>query len=148
MKIPTVLMQIYYYYYRFIRLKVGYVQFQVRNHLFSPELWNVLEKRKWGWFRTQNIWELKLLICRLILSSYSVVAYQQHKFVLVNPITNIINTLLFLGVFPRSTKAALVKPLIKKHSMDCNILNNYIHLLLSNLTFLSKVIESAVAFIL
>ena len=49
-----------------------------------------------------------------------------------------------MGVFPRSTKAALVKPLIKQHTMDCNILNNYIPV--SNLTCLSKVIEKAVAF--
>ena len=41
-------------------------------------------------------------------------------------------------------KAALVKPLIKKHTIDCNILNNYRPV--SNLTFLSKVIEKAVAF--
>jgi len=41
-------------------------------------------------------------------------------------------------------KPALVKPLIKKHSMDCNILNNYRPV--SNLTFLSKVIKRAVAF--
>ena len=41
-------------------------------------------------------------------------------------------------------KATLVKPLIKKHTMDCNILNNYRPV--SNLTFLYKVIEKAVAF--
>jgi len=37
-------------------------------------------------------------------------------------------------------KAALVKPLIKNNTMDCNILNNYKPV--SNLTFLSKVIGS------
>ena len=41
-------------------------------------------------------------------------------------------------------KAALVKPLIKKHTMEYNILNNYRPV--SNLTFVSKVIEKAVAF--
>jgi len=35
-------------------------------------------------------------------------------YVLINPITNIVNKSLSLGVFPRSMKAALVKPLIKK----------------------------------
>ena len=64
--------------------------------------------------------------------------------VLINPITNIVNKSLSLGVFPRSMKAALVKPLIKNHTLDCNILNNYRPV--SNLTFLSKVIEKAVAF--
>ena len=41
-------------------------------------------------------------------------------------------------------KAALVKPLIKIHTMDPNTLNNYRPIL--NLTFLSKVIEKTVAF--
>jgi len=64
--------------------------------------------------------------------------------VLISPITNIVNKSLSLGVFPISIKAALVKPLIKKHTMDCNILNNYRPV--SNLTILSNVIEKAVAF--
>ena len=66
------------------------------------------------------------------------------KYCLDVPITNIVNKSLSLGVYPRSMKAALVKPLIKKHTMDCNILNNYRPV--SNLTFLSKVIEKSVAF--
>jgi len=59
-------------------------------------------------------------------------------------IINIINKSLSLGVFPRSMKAVLVKPLIKNHTVDCKILNNYRPV--SNLTFLSKVTEKAVAF--
>ena len=39
-------------------------------------------------------------------------------------------------------KTALVKPLIKKSSSDCNILNNYRPIF--NLPFLSKLIERAV----
>jgi len=35
--------------------------------------------------------------------------------VVIKPITNIVNKSLSLGVFPRSMKAALVKPLIKKN---------------------------------
>ena len=64
--------------------------------------------------------------------------------VLINPITNLVYKLLSLGVFSRSMKAALVKSLIKNHTMDYNILNNYRSV--SNITFVSKVIESAVAF--
>ena len=64
--------------------------------------------------------------------------------ILINPITNIVNKSLSLGVFPRSMKAAHIKPLITNHTMDCNILNNYRPV--SNLTFLSKVLEKAVAF--
>ena len=41
-------------------------------------------------------------------------------------------------------KTSLVKPVIKKHNMDFNILNNYRPV--SNLKFVSKVIELAVAF--
>jgi len=34
--------------------------------------------------------------------------------VLISPITQIVKTSLYLGVFPRCIKAVLVKPLIKK----------------------------------
>jgi len=64
--------------------------------------------------------------------------------VLISPITNRVNKSLSLGAFPKSIKAALGKPLIKNHTMGCNILNNYRPV--SNLTFLSKVIERVVAF--
>jgi len=53
--------------------------------------------------------------------------------VLRSSITNIVNTSLSRGVFPISKKAAIVKPLIKKHCINCNILNNYRPV--SNLTF-------------
>ena len=69
---------------------------------------------------------------------------KECMYVLISPITNIVNTLLFLGVFPRAMKAAPVKPLIQKHIMDCNIINNCKPV--SNLAFLSKVIERAVTF--
>jgi len=36
----------------------------------------------------------------------------------ISPITNIVNKSLSLGVFPRSMEAALVRPLIKNHTMD------------------------------
>ena len=39
----------------------------------------------------------------------------------VDPMPNIVNTSLFLGVFTRFMKAAFVKPLIQNHTMDCNI---------------------------
>jgi len=63
---------------------------------------------------------------------------------MISPITNIVNNSLSVGVIPRSMKAALVKPLIKNHTVDCNILNNYRSV--SNVTFLSTVTERAVAF--
>ena len=51
----------------------------------------------------------------------------------ISPVTNIVNKSLSLGDFRRSTKAALVKLLIKNDSMDCKILSNYRPV--SNLTF-------------
>jgi len=41
-------------------------------------------------------------------------------------------------------KTAFVKPLLTNHIIDCNVLNNYRPV--SNLTFLSNVVEKAVAF--
>jgi len=63
--------------------------------------------------------------------------------VLISSIINIVNKSLSLGVYPRSIKTTIVKPLIK-NTMDCNILNNYRPV--SNLTILYKVIEMTVAF--
>ena len=58
-------------------------------------------------------------------------------------ITKIINLALSFGQFPPQLKSALVKPLIKKSSLDCELLNNYRPV--SNLLFLSKLIEKVIA---
>ena len=63
--------------------------------------------------------------------------------VLISPLTKIVNRSLSTGVFPSSMKTARVKPLIKKHNLDCNELKNYRPV--SNLSFLSKLIERAVS---
>lgn len=55
----------------------------------------------------------------------------------------IINTSLNTGVFPQSLKNALVTPLLKKSSLDCNLLKNYRPI--SNLAFISKVLEKVVS---
>ena len=57
-------------------------------------------------------------------------------------ITAIINKSLELSHFPLKFKNALVKPLLKKSSLDQNCLNNYRPV--SNLPFLSKVCEKVV----
>ena len=49
------------------------------------------------------------------------------------------NLSLSAGIFPTSLKLAHVKPLIKKHDLDCNVMKNYRPV--SNLSFLSKIIE-------
>ena len=56
----------------------------------------------------------------------------------IKPITKIINTSLKLGVFASQWKVAIVKPLLKKMGVEL-MTSNYC--LLSNLPFLSKVLE-------
>jgi hypothetical protein len=63
--------------------------------------------------------------------------------VLATPIMHIVNASLSSGVFPSVYKEALVRPHLKKPSLDCDILKNYRPV--SNLAFVSKVIEKAVA---
>ena len=58
-------------------------------------------------------------------------------------ITQIINLSLESGSFPNEYKEAHVKPLIKKISLDPEVLKNFRPV--SNLTFVSKLIEKAVA---
>ena len=57
-------------------------------------------------------------------------------------ITKIINLSLCDGIVPNSFKEALVIPLLKKSNLDCNELRNFRPV--SNLPFLSKVLERAV----
>ena len=57
-------------------------------------------------------------------------------------ITEILNDSLMKGYVPSSFKAALVRPLIKKPSLDQNILKNYRPV--SNLPFFSKILEKVV----
>jgi len=45
--------------------------------------------------------------------------------ILLPTITNIINTSLTIGIVPRDLKTAVVKPLLKKRSLDKNLLKNY-----------------------
>ena len=58
-------------------------------------------------------------------------------------ITRIVNFSLSSGVFSLQLKSALVKPLFKKSNLDPNNLKNYHPI--SNLSFLSKLIESVIA---
>ena len=61
---------------------------------------------------------------------------------LLSSITSLINQSLSLGSFPQSFKSAVVRPLLKKSSLDQNVLKNYRPV--SNLSFLSKVFEKIV----
>ncbi len=58
-------------------------------------------------------------------------------------IMTIVNMTLVEGIVPSSIKAAVIKPMLKKENLDCNILKNYRPV--SNLSFLSKILERVVA---
>ena len=60
---------------------------------------------------------------------------------LLGPITRIVNMSLGSGVFPKDLKHALVRPTLKKPTLDPDILKNYRPV--SNLPTLSKIIEKA-----
>ena len=63
--------------------------------------------------------------------------------ILLQPITQIVNTSLRTGVVPRCFKQAVITPLLKKPSLDKEILKNYRPV--SNLSYISKVLERIVA---
>ena len=58
-------------------------------------------------------------------------------------ITEIVNASLATGIFPSNLKSAIVLPLLKKTSLDNEVLKNFRPV--SNLSFLSKVIEKVIA---
>jgi hypothetical protein len=62
---------------------------------------------------------------------------------LLPAITNIVNVSFASGQFPPQIKTALVKPLLKKAQLDPELLSNYRPV--SNLPFISKIIERAVS---
>ena len=58
-------------------------------------------------------------------------------------IADLVNAVLATGVFPAQLKSAIVLPLLKKVGSDPDVLKNYHPV--SNLTFISKIIEKVVA---
>ena len=67
----------------------------------------------------------------------------QHSPYFIHVYVHIINLCLSSGNFPTRFKSAVVKPLIKKPTLDCEVLKNYRPI--SNLPFLSKLIEKVIA---
>jgi hypothetical protein len=68
---------------------------------------------------------------------------KQQLNTLLPPITSLVNMSLAEGYVPASLKSAIILPLLKKSSLDHNILKNYRPV--SNLPFISKVLERVVA---
>ena len=66
-----------------------------------------------------------------------------HASSIIDVILHIVNLCLMSGVFPLSCKSSVIVPLIKKPGLDHEILKNYRPV--ANLSFLSKVIEKAIA---
>ena len=58
-------------------------------------------------------------------------------------ITQIVNTCLTSGTFPSDLKSAIVQPILKKAGLNREVLKNFRPV--SNLSFLSKVIEKVIA---
>ena len=67
----------------------------------------------------------------------------EHIDLFIHCITSIVNESLINGVMPLCFRKAVISPLLKKPSLDFNELKNYRPV--SNLPFLSKIIEKAVA---
>ena len=91
------------------------------------------------WILLTHFLLVKLSNCRKGLQMPSVRLIKKCQDILICPNAKIINTSLSSGVFPLSTKAALVKSLIKRHNLDCNVLSNYRRV--SNSSYLSKITE-------
>ena len=88
--------------------------------------------------------EIRKLICKssdatCSLDPVPTKLIKTHTDILLPTITRIVNESLATGVFPADMKRALVKPILKKPSLDPDILKNYRPI--SNLQFLSKLIE-------
>ena len=67
----------------------------------------------------------------------------KHTTYFVTFITNIFNKSIITGTLPSSFKRALVSPLIKKSTLDAQILRNYRPV--SDLPFISKILEKVIA---
>ena len=59
-------------------------------------------------------------------------------------LVHIVNLSLSTGIFPEPLKTAIVKPLLKKPTLDCTSFRNFRPV--SNIAFMSKVIEKVIAF--
>jgi hypothetical protein len=64
---------------------------------------------------------------------------KEHLDTFLPAITQIINSSLSSGEFPKPFGSALITPILKKPSLDCNVLSNYRPV--SSINFISKLIE-------
>ena len=67
----------------------------------------------------------------------------QHSEQFINVFVHIVDLCFSSGIFPASFKAAVVKPLLKRHCLNSEILKSFRPV--SNLPFLLKLIEKVIA---
>ena len=79
--------------------------------------------------------------CKLDPFCTSIIMQHSQHFIPVY--VHLINLCFSTGIFPTGFKSAVVKPLLKKPTLDCEVLKNFRPI--SNLTFLSKLIEKVIA---
>ena len=77
------------------------------------------------------------------LDSFCTSIIMQHSMYFIHVYVHIINVRFSSGILPTRFKSAVVKPLIKKTTLDCEVLKNFRPI--SNLPFLSKIIEKVIA---
>ena len=92
--------------------------------------------------------EVQQLLSRMNKTTYKLDPFctaiiMQHSPYFIHVYVYIINLCLSSGIFPTRFKSAVVKPLIKKTTLDCEVLKNFRPI--SNLPFLSKLIEKVIA---
>ena len=97
---------------------------------------NCQAEKKKNWFPIVNV---KVTVRPCELDPIPTTLLYDNLDILLPTITNIINTSLTTGIVPRGLKTAIVKPLLKKPSLDKNLLKNYRPI--SNLPLLSKILE-------
>ena len=98
-------------------------------------------------FKKISLEDTKRLICTAATKSCEInpiptALLKEHINIVVPTIRDIINLLLTLGTMPLQIKEALLHPLLKKLDLDLLQFKNY--QAISNLTFISKLVERAV----
>ena len=78
-----------------------------------------------------------------LLDPFPTKQLMNYSHLFIHVIVRIVNLSFANGVFPNAFKTAVVKPLLKNPSLDCEVLNNFRPV--SNLSFMAKVIEKVIA---
>ena len=99
-------------------------------------------------FTPANIEEVQKLLSKMNkttckLDPFCTSIIMQYPQYFIHVYVYIINLCFSSGVYPTAFKSAIVKPLIKKPTLDCEVLKNYRPI--SNLPFLSKLTEKVIA---